>query len=220
MQKFLVKILAGILFFYSKEKRKEFRSRYSTMSIRNRKLRKKGILGSNSYIYHTSTVRDNRSRIGKFCSIAPNVSIGTTSHPTNYLSTSPIPYKDIDTITDGLVFPDDRKVSYTYSEPVTIGNDVWIGLNVVIMDGVTVGDGAVIGAGAVVTRDVPPYAIALGIPARVVKYRFDEQTVARLLRVRWWDQPDEVILSLPMDDVGKCLEILEKLPPPPAPSAK
>ena len=96
MQKFLVKILAGILFFYSKEKRKEFRSRYSTMSIRNRKLRKKGILGSNSYIYHTSTVRDNRSRIGKFCSIAPNVSIGTTSHPTNYLSTSPIPYKDID----------------------------------------------------------------------------------------------------------------------------
>lgn len=220
MQKFLVKILAGILFFYSKEKRKEFRSRYSTMSIRNRKLRKKGILGSNSYIYHTSTVRDNRSRIGKFCSIAPNVSIGTTSHPTNYLSTSPIPYKDIDTITDGLVFPDDRKVSYTYSEPVTIGNDVWIGLNVVIMDGVTVGDGAVIGAGAVVTRDVPPYAIALGIPARVVKYRFDEQTVARLLRVRWWDQPDEVILSLPMDDVGKCLEILEKLPVPPAPSAK
>ena len=77
-----------------------------------------------------------------------------------------------------------------------------------------IGDGAVIGAGAIVTHDVPPYAVAMGIPARVTRYRFDEETVRRLLKVRWWDQPDEVILSLKMDDVEGCLRQLESLPPP------
>lgn len=215
MQKFFVKVLAGVLFFYSKKKRKAFRSYYSATSVRNRQLISKGILGCNSYINNNSFVRDSRTRIGKFCSIAPNVNIGTSSHPTHFLTTSPISYRDIGTITGGLVIPDDRKVSYDNSKPVTIGNDVWIGLNAVIMDGVTIGDGAVIGAGAIVTKDIPPYAIALGVPARVVKYRFDEKTIARLLRTRWWDQPDEVIIGLPMDDVGKCLEILESLPPLP-----
>lgn len=76
-------------------------------------------------------------------------------------------------------------------------------------DGVKIGDGAVIGSGAIVTRDIPPYAIAVGVPAKVIKYRFPEETVNRLLKTRWWDQPEEVIAALPVNNVEKCLEILE-----------
>ena len=92
---------------------------------------------------------------------------------------------------------------------VTIGNDVWIGLNAVIMDGVTIGDGAVVGTNAVVTRDVPPYAIVVGLPAKVLRYRFDENTIARLQKSRWFDRDIEFIKQLPMGDIEKCLEILE-----------
>ena len=92
-----------------------------------------------------------------------------------------------------------------------IENDVWIGLNVVIMDGITIGDGAVIGSGAVVTRDIPPYAVAVGIPARVIRYRFDPETIERLLKTRWWDRPPEVIARLPQGDVAASLRILEEI---------
>lgn len=217
--KFLINILSGILFFYDRKKRKNFRAAFSGSAIFSRKLRRNGIIGSNSYIFHSSSIRDKRTRIGKFCSIASQVSIGTTSHPLHHLTTSPIPYKDIRELTGGLAFPKEKLLDYTSSKPVTIGNDVWIGLNAVIMDGITIGDGAVIGAGAIVTKDIPPYAIAVGVPARVIKYRFDENTIRRLLQAKWWDQPDDVILSLPMDDVGKCLEILENLPARQKPAA-
>ena len=80
------------------------------------------------------------------------------------------------------------------------------------MDGITVGDGAVIGAGAVVTKEIPPYAVAVGVPARVIKYRFDADTVERLLKTRWWDRSPEIIASLPQGDVAAALEILENLP--------
>ena len=216
MNEFWIRFFASVLFFYSKKKRKAFRTRHGRTATWNRELRRKGIIGRDTYVGIGTSISDKRTRIGKFCSIARNVMIGTTSHPTNFLSTSPVSYMDMHDITDGIVIPKDKQAEYTYSRPVVIGNDVWIGMNVVVMDGVTIGDGAVIGAGAIVTHDVPPYAVALGIPARVVKYRFDEETIRRLLRVRWWDQPDEVIASLRMDDVEGCLQQLERLSPPPA----
>ena len=74
-----------------------------------------------------------------------------------------------------------------------IGNDVWIGQNVTIMPGVNVGDGCIIGANAVVAKDIPPYSIAVGNPARVVKRRFDDNTIKRLLKLKWWDMPIETI---------------------------
>ena len=80
-----------------------------------------------------------------------------------------------------------------FSKPCTIGNDVWIGCNATILRGVKVGDGAVIGANSLVNRDVPPYAIVGGVPARIIRYRFDERVVEQLLRIRWWDWSDEKI---------------------------
>ena len=216
MSVFWIHIFAFLLFPCSGKKRKAFRGRHGETAILNRKLRQKGIIGRDTYVGLGTAISDKRTRIGKFCSIARNVMIGTTSHPTDFLTTSSIPYRNMHSVTEGLVFPEDKRVNYTYSRPVTIGSDVWIGMNAVIMDGITIGDGAVIGAGAIVTHDVPPYAVAVGVPARVTRYRFDEETVRRLLKVRWWDRPDDVILSLKMDDVEGCLRQLESLPPAPA----
>jgi serine acetyltransferase len=76
-------------------------------------------------------------------------------------------------------------------KPIVIGNDVFIGANVTILDGVTIGDGAVIGAGAVVSKDIPPYAVAVGCPIRVVRYRFDEEKIEALKRIEWWNFTEE-----------------------------
>ena len=80
-----------------------------------------------------------------------------------------------------------------FDEPLTIGNDVWIAANVCVLRGLTVGDGAVIGAGSVVTKDIPPYAIVVGNPAHVVKYRFAEEVIPRVIALKWWDWPYDVI---------------------------
>ncbi|MDN3684033.1 CatB-related O-acetyltransferase [Vibrio sinaloensis] len=79
------------------------------------------------------------------------------------------------------------------NEPVTIGNDVWIGLNVTILPNVTIGNGAVVGAGSIVNRDVPPYAIVAGVPAKVIRYRFTPEQIEQLEQLKWWDLPDEQI---------------------------
>lgn len=118
-------------------------------------------------------------RIGSYCSIAQGAIFMCHAHhdyaaPTTYPLRPP-------TLTEK-----ERK-------GITIGNDVWVGLRAVIMSGVTVGDGAVIGTGAIVTRDVPPYAIVVGSPAKVLKYRFDADTIRKLQSIRWWDWPEERI---------------------------
>lgn len=204
MDSILVKVAAVLLYFYSSRKRKEFRRRHSRFARLNRKLFRAGIIGEHTYVVPGSTIVDSRTRIGKFCSIAKNVSIGTTMHPVHALTTHPVSYTGEE---DGLNIPPENRVEFQNKRPVHIGNDVWIGLNVAIMDGVSIGDGA----GAVVTKDIPPYAIAVGVPARVIKYRFDEKTVARLLKTRWWDRSPEVIAQLPQGDVPAALDLLEKL---------
>lgn len=127
--------------------------------------------------------------IGRFCSIGYSCGIGMHEHPLGYLSTSPHLYGGQNLFGAKAIWDD-------FPRPPTIGSDVWIGSNVTILQGVTVGHGAVIAAGAVVTKDVPPYAIAGGIPARVIRYRFSPEVIRDLLDLRWWDLPLERIREL------------------------
>ena len=140
-----------------------------------------------SYTYVADDCQISHADIGSYCSIGPQLLVGLGQHPTGWISTSPVffsPAKQCGTSFAGQSHFQERA-------RVTIGNDVWIGARAYVRDGVTIGDGAVIGAGAVVTRDVPPYAIAAGIPASVRRLRFPQQDVDRLLELRWWDWDPE-----------------------------
>ena len=134
-------------------------------------------LSGNAIVSHTS--------IGKFCSIGPNFFCGWGVHPTEGISTSPVFYSSKARFT----FCKEDKID---EHPrITIGNDVFIGANVTVLEGITIGDGAVIGAGAVVSKDIPPYAIAVGSPIEIKKYRFGESRIEQLERIAWWDFDDE-----------------------------
>ena len=139
------------------------------------------------YSYISRNCRISYCIIGKFCSIGPNFSCGLGIHPINGISTSPMFYSPAKQ--NGVMYCSERKIAER--KQIIIGNDVFIGANVIVLDGVKIADGAVIGAGAVVVDDIPPYAVAVGVPAKVVKYRFDEATIRKLLEKQWWNGTDE-----------------------------
>ena len=136
-------------------------------------------------------LRINIETIGAFCSFAPNITITGSNHPLKYVTTHPFIYcKDFGRFIDrdNFALQDKKK-----NGKVTIGNDVWIGQNAVILPSVSIGNGAIVGAGAIVTKDVPDYAVVGGNPAKVIRYRFDEERIRTLNRMQWWDWDDEAI---------------------------
>jgi phosphonate metabolism protein (transferase hexapeptide repeat family) len=149
------------------------------------------ILGDYSYIGHNCMVAD--AQIGKFCAIAASVRIGAPNHPIDrpclHRFTYCPEYYTAEPIRDHAFFRQRR------SNKVVVGHDVWIGHGVILLPDVTVGDGAVLAAGAVVSRDVPPYTIVGGVPARPIRDRFPPGIAQRLIRIGWWHWPFETILE-------------------------
>lgn len=134
----------------------------------------------------------NNTVIGKFSSIGPGLKCGMGIHPTNGISSNAMFYSK--SLLNGYSLTKESKI--VENKQVVIGNDVYVGVNVTVLDGVKIGDGAMIGAGAVVTKDIPPYAIAVGVPAKVVKYRFTEEQIEKLLNIQWWNFEDDQLLDV------------------------
>lgn len=141
-------------------------------------------VGDYTYIGGESKIQN--ASIGKFCSLGPELRIGLGRHPIHLKSTFPGFYSD-----NNSYYGTEKEYLNPIENylPIEIGNDVWIGTRAMILDGVKVGDGAVIAAGAVVTKDVPPYAIVGGVPAKVIRYRFNESEIEKMLNEKWWDSP-------------------------------
>ena len=153
-----------------------------------------------------------RATLGAFCAIGARTAINPFNHPVDWLSINEFQYhpRSFDWV------PEYNEIERLYRTPdmfrhVSIGNDVWTGHNVNILAGVSVGDGAVIGAGAVVTKDVPPYAIVTGVPAELRRFRFPEQTIERLLCLKWWELELSDLSGLPFRDVERCLDRIEAI---------
>lgn len=147
-------------------------------------------VGDYTYISESSII--SKTTIGKFCSIGPKVMCGWGVHPVVGVSTSPMFYSI--NMQNGTTLSPINKVQER--KPIHIGNDVFIGMNVTILDGINIGDGAIIGAGTVVSKNVPPYAIVVGNSMRILRYRFPEETIKKLLEIAWWDWPLEELYKV------------------------
>lgn len=157
----------------------------------NMKIGRYSYVGKNNSICNTI--------IGNFCSIASYCSIGGGEHPINNVSTSPLFYSGKNIFKKNFC-----EFSFNNLNNLTeIGNDVWIGEKVFIKAGVKIGNGAVIGAHSVVTHDVPPYAVVVGAPARIIKYRFSVQQISKLQEIEWWFMDDKKLkdVSIYFDNI-------------------
>jgi virginiamycin A acetyltransferase len=172
----------------------------------------RGSIKVGAFTYFRGGTIRKLKQIGSFCAVAPGVRIGDGQHPLTYLSIHPFQWKGMG-CKPGESPEYEAFVSQTKPEgeppPTEIGSDVWIGANVTIMSGLKIGDGAVIAAGAIVTKDVEPYQIVAGVPARHLRYRFDDQTVRRLLAIQWWKYTLDSLSGITFEDIDRSLDELE-----------
>ena len=155
----------------------------SNVALNRRSYINDSVFGDYSYCGINTTI--NFSHVGKFCSLARNVDIGGFDH--DYRKVTTMPRFRLEQITGK------KGVEPEYSEFCEIGNDVWIAAGAQILHKAKIGDGAIVGGGAVVTKDIPPYAIAVGVPAKVIGFRFPQKIIDELLDMRWWNWPQSII---------------------------
>jgi acetyltransferase-like isoleucine patch superfamily enzyme len=145
-------------------------------------------IGKYTIINAYTRIDAHTKSIGRYCSISHNVKIGLGSHPLNFASTNSFCYDTKYKFVDTLKYDSLREKGSTI-----IGNDVLISANAIILAGVTIGDGAVIAAGAIVTKDVAPYSIVGGNPAKIIKYRFSEKIISKLVELKWWNIEEQIL---------------------------
>lgn len=158
---------------------------------------------------HTYTGQDTvimHTEIGNFTSISWGVTIGASEHDFNRITSHTFLYNPYDKLNGGKMYYD------KFEKECKIGNDVWIGANSTVLRGVTLGDGVVVGANSIVTKSIPPYAVVAGNPARIIKYRFDEEIIRRFLKIKWWTLDDDTIkLNCDLFSQHPNTEVLDRL---------
>lgn len=160
-------------------------------------------VGAYTYMHNGSLFNTS---IGRFCSIGKRLVTLQPNHPIDWVSTHPFQYQALETIFNSLKGVNNYHYAKFEKKPphkkvgCVIGNDVWIGSDVTILNGLSIGDGAIIGAGSVVTKNIDPYAIVAGNPARVIKYRFEKDVVREFLEIKWWLYTLETLSELPFND--------------------
>lgn len=150
------------------------------------------------------------SQVGRYCTFGARISVGAFSHPTNWLSIHEFQYRNTVNIYGSSVLEGDVNIA-PINAATSIGCDVWIGDNACVRAGMSLGHGAIVGLGAVVVSDVPPYAIVVGNPARVLRYRFNEDVVDTLLRLKWWELDMMYLKGVDFSDINKAIASIEQI---------
>lgn len=156
-------------------------------------------LGCYSYIADT--------QVGRYCTFASRLSIGPFNHPTDWLSAHEFQYRDLSSLYGETIVTEEKRPQELNVKTI-IGSDVWIGDNAVVRRGVTIGCGAVVGMGAVVVKDVPAYAIVVGNPGRVVRYRFGDHIIESLMEIKWWEQDVGTLRGIDFSKIENAIAML------------
>jgi len=181
-------------------------------------------IGAYTYLGGGETIIKKVNSIGRFCAIAGNVKTGLFEHPTDNLSIHHMFHSTTWKQTWGSLnnfyeenYVNISKAKNLYEETkkpndysINIGNDVWIGENTIIMNNINIGNGAIVAAGAVVTKDVPDYAIVGGVPAKIIKYRFEEKIIKELLTIKWWDYGLSILKDVDFTNIEVAITQLKK----------